>query len=70
MLARLRSETSGWYKLFMTYLVASPEDADVRMLDAAMDGLGTASYFLGARRGGAAPLARVEAGRLPQRALR
>eukprot|EP00629_Pelagomonadales_sp_RCC1024_P005890 CAMPEP_0119296484 /NCGR_PEP_ID=MMETSP1329-20130426/50594_1 /TAXON_ID=114041 /ORGANISM="Genus nov. species nov., Strain RCC1024" /LENGTH=819 /DNA_ID=CAMNT_0007297417 /DNA_START=138 /DNA_END=2593 /DNA_ORIENTATION=+ len=40
MLARLRSETSGWYRLFMTYLVASPEDADVRMLDAAMDGLG------------------------------
>ena len=46
MLARLRSETSGWYKLFMTYLVASPEDADVRMLDAAMDGF-IAVCFLG-----------------------
>ena len=40
MLARLRSETSGWYKLFLTYLVSSPEDADVRQLDAAMDGIG------------------------------
>ncbi|KAH8074388.1 hypothetical protein JL721_1945 [Aureococcus anophagefferens] len=40
MLNRLRSETSGWYKLFLTYLISSPEDGDVRQLDAAMDGLG------------------------------
>merc|ERR1719421_194782 len=40
MITRLRQETSGWYKLLLTYLVASPEDADVRMLDAAMDGIG------------------------------
>jgi len=40
LLARLRKETSGWYRTFVTYLVESPEDADVRALDAAMDGLG------------------------------
>merc|ERR1712072_1430602 len=32
LLKRLRSETTGWYRLFMTYLVESPEDADVRAL--------------------------------------
>jgi len=40
LLKRLRSETTGWYRLFMTYLVESPEDADVRALDSAMDGIG------------------------------
>jgi hypothetical protein len=40
MLHRLRKETSGWYKKLLTYLVESPEDADVRALDSAMDGLG------------------------------
>jgi hypothetical protein len=30
----------NWYKTFMTYLVESPENADVRALDSAMDGLG------------------------------
>ena len=40
MVGRIREETSGWYKLLLTYLVASPEEADVRQLDAAMDGLG------------------------------
>ncbi|KAH8054694.1 hypothetical protein JL722_8638 [Aureococcus anophagefferens] len=29
--------TSGWYKLFLTYLISSPEDGDVRQL---ADGLG------------------------------
>ena len=32
LLKRLRSETSGWYKTFMTYLVESPENADVGVL--------------------------------------
>ena len=40
MVGRIREETSGWYKLLLTYLVASPAEADVRQLDAAMDGLG------------------------------
>ena len=40
LLKRLRKETSGWYKEFMTYLVESPEDADVRALDSAMNGIG------------------------------
>ncbi|KAH8045207.1 hypothetical protein JL720_16771 [Aureococcus anophagefferens] len=39
MLNRLRSETSGWYKLFLTYLISSPEDGGVRP-SAAMGGLG------------------------------
>ena len=40
LLKRLRKETSGWYKEFMTYLVELPEDADVRALDSAMNGIG------------------------------
>ena len=32
MLHRLRKETSGWYKKLLTYLVESPEDADVRTI--------------------------------------
>ena len=40
MLKRLRAETSGWYNKLLTYLVESPEDADVRAIDEAMDGLG------------------------------
>ena len=55
MITRLRKDTSGWYKLLLTYLCSSPEDADVRMLDAAMDGGGRrplgSSDLLDARRG-------------------
>ncbi|KAJ1451575.1 hypothetical protein M885DRAFT_529486 [Pelagophyceae sp. CCMP2097] len=37
---RLKSETSGWYKLLLTYVVSTPEECDVMLLDSAMDGLG------------------------------
>ena len=45
MLKRLRAETSGWYNKLLTYLVESPEDADVRAIDEAMDGLGACLLY-------------------------
>ena len=42
----IKDETSGWYKYLLQFIVLPPAHSDLRLLDLAMDGLGTTEEAL------------------------